>query len=333
MRESGHPKSRFAESFRKIGEFLLNLFRGDFPVFLLFLAITFFFWWSQTMSQNYQTQVKIPVQIAGIPDDYRVEEPVVRQLTVFLDGKGTALRKTGRRLERNSIKADFGGFTTQRGHATLSTQRLRDSLYSMMPASVSVLKIEPDSLVLPYELQRSVVLPVVFNGSTESLNQFFPERFEFSPESICAKVLLTDTLPYSVVVDANNVTVASDTTVMTFNLRPIPGVLFDVDDVVMTVYAQQYTEKTLEVPIAGVNFPDNVTLKSFPSKAVLSAWVKLSEYDKVSESDFQVVVDYNDIALQETPKVLLRIYRQPANVRNVRLQTRAVDYLMESGAY
>jgi hypothetical protein len=106
-----------------------------------------------------------------------------------------------------------------------------------------------------------------------------------------------------------------------------------VNEVAMTVYAQQYTEKTIEVPIAGVNFPDNVTLKSFPSKAVLSAWVKLSEYDKVSENDFQVVVDYNDIVSQEVPKVMLRIYRQPANVRNVRLQTRSVDYLMESGAY
>lgn len=333
MREQGHPKSRFAESFRKIGEFLLKLFRGDFPVFLLFLAITFFFWWSQTMSQNYQTQVKIPVQISGVPENVRVAEPAVRQLTVSLDGKGSALRKSGRRLERKTIKADFGGFMTQRGHATLPALKLRDSVNSLLPASVSIIKIEPDSLVLQYSLQQSVMLPVLFTGTTESQDQFFPERIEFRPDSIRAKVLLTDTLPVSAVADVGNVTIASDTTVMSINLKPIPDVLFDVDEVVMSVYAQQYTEKNLEVPIEGVNFPDNITLKSFPSKAMLSAWVKLSEYDKVSEKDFQVVVDYNDIAAQETPKVMLRIYRQPANVRNVRLLTRTVDYLMERKPY
>ena len=98
----------------------------------------------------------------------------------------------------------------------------------------------------------------------------------------------------------------------------------------MTIIAQQYTEKSLEVPVTGINFPDNLTLKAFPSKAVVSVWVKMSEYDRVNASDFQVVVDYNDIAGRDGSKATLRIFSQPANVRNVRLQTRTVDYLMEA---
>ena len=59
----------------------------------------------------------------------------------------------------------------------------------------------------------------------------------------------------------------------------------------------------------------------------------MSEYDKVTSSDFQVVVDYNDLAGSEASKARLRIYSQPANVRNVRLQTRNVDYLMETRTF
>lgn len=285
------------------------------------------------MSQEHQTQMKVAVQITGIPDDIRVTTPAANQLSVSLSGKGTSLRKSGRRSGRSVLQVNYDLFSSGQGHAALSTRRLMDSVYAMLPASVSITKIEPDSLVMRYALQQSVTVPVQMGGTTESLDQFFVERVEFKPESVCAKVLLTDTLPRYVVADVGTLTISSDTTVVTVGLKPIPGVLFDADEVRVSVYAQQYTEKSLEVPVTGVNFPEHVTLKSFPSKAVLTVWVKMSEYDKIDESDFQVVVDYNDIAGRDNAKAMLRIYSQPASVRNVRLQTRSVDYLMETMPY
>lgn len=333
MREQGKPKSRFAKLFRKIGDSLLKLFRGDFPVFLLFLAITFFLWWSQTMSQSYQTVMKVPVQVKDVPDDVRVTVPTARYISVSLSGKGSALRKSGRRGSRHVIEIDNDAFNMLQGRASLSTQRLRDSISALLPSSVTIRSVSPDSLVYQYAMQHSVMLPVEIEGTTESQDQFFLERIEFKPDSVRAKILLLDTASHRAVVEAGTIVLASDTIVRTMPLRHAPGVIFSTDEVEMTVIAQQYTEKSFEVPIKGVNFPDYLSLKSFPSKAVVVVWVKMSEYDKVTASDFQVVVDYNDIAGSDASKVRVRIYSQPANVRNVRLQTRTVDYLMETKVY
>ena len=330
MREQGNPKSRFAEILRKIGVSLLNLFRGDFLVFLLFLAITFFIWWSQTMSQDYQTEMKIPVQVNSIPENVRVTVQPASQLTVSLSGKGTALRKSGRRGGKNVLNISNSLFVMNQGHASLSTHWLRDSISALLPASVSVKSIEPDSITYKYVNQRSVTLPVEFSGSIESQDQFFMERIEFNPDSVQVSVLMSDTLTHQVIADAGSIVLSADTTTRTVALKPAPGVLLSADNVQMTIIAQQYTEKSLEVPVTGINFPDNLTLKAFPSKAVVSVWVKMSEYDRVNASDFQVVVDYNDIAGRDGSKATLRIFSQPANVRNVRLQTRTVDYLMEA---
>ena len=177
------------------------------------------------------------------------------------------------------------------------------------------------------------MLPVEFNGTTESQDQFFLERIEFNPDSVSAMVLLSDTTVHHAVVEAGTVVLSADTVIRTMPLKRLPGVIFSADEVEMRVVSQQYTEKSLEVPITGVNFPDYLSLKSFPSKAVVTVWVKMSEYDKVTASDFQVVVDYNDIAGSDASKVRVRIFTQPANVRNVRLQTRTVDYLMEKTVY
>lgn len=333
MREQGRPKSRFAEFLKKIGETLLRLFRGDFLVFLLFLAITFFFWWSQTMSQNYDTQMKVPVLVTDVPDDVRITSQPARQITVSLSGKGSSLRKSGRRGGRNVLRVGNNAFVMSHGHASLATSRLRDSISAMLPASVSIRSIQPDSIVYQYSLQHSLMLPVQFDGTTESQDQFFLERIEFSPDSILVKVLDSDTSVHRAVVDVDQIMLASDTLIRTVALKSEQGVIYSQDEVVMTVLSQQYTEKSLEVPITGVNFPEYVSLKAFPARAVVTVWVKMSEYDRVTAADFQVVVDYNDIADSDASKARLRIFSQPANVRNVRLQTRTVDYLMERSVY
>ena len=314
----------------KIGSTLLKLFRGDFPVFLLFLGITFFFWWSQTMSQDYQTVMKIPVQVVSVPDEVRITTPPAEQLTVSLSGKGTTLRKAGRIGGRRVISVRNSAFTMSQGRASLSTLKLRDSIAALLPVSVSIGAIEPDSLVYQYERQRVVMLPVEFGGTVESQDQFFMENIHFSPDSVKASVLLSDTAAHRIIADAGSIVLSADSIVRNVQLSSISGVILGTDKVEMTIVSQQYTEKTLEIPITGVNFPAYITLKSFPSKAVLTVWVKMSEYERVNASDFQVVVDYNDISGRDGSKAPLRIFSQPANVRNVRLQTRTVDYLMES---
>ena len=333
MREQGRPKSRFAETFKKIGEALLKLFRGDFLVFLLFLAITFFLWWSQTMSQSYDTLMKVPVVVSDVPENVRITIPPVQHITVSLSGKGSSLRKSGRIGSRHVLQVNSSAFTSAQGHASVSTLRLRDSITAMLPASVTIRSISPDSLVYQYAMQRSLMLPVEFEGTTESQDQFFLERIEFSPDSILIKVLESDTARRRVVVEAGQIMLSADTIVRTLPVRHEGGVIYSQDEVVMTVLSQQYTEKSLEVPITGVNFPEHLSLKSFPSKAVLTVWVKMSEYDRVTAADFRVVVDYNDLTGGEASKARLRIISQPANVRNIRLQTRTVDYLIERTVY
>ena len=329
MRDSGHKPSRFA-GLKKIGSSLLRLFGGDFPVFLLFLGITFLIWWSQTMSQSFEAQMKLPVEIVGIPDDVRVTTPATDHISVMLSGKGSALRKSGRRSGHSVLRLNSRSFTIGHGHAALSTQSLRDSVMARVHASVSIRSIEPDSLVFLFARQRSVMLPVEYEVVTESQDQFFLERVELRPDSVRAYVLMSDTVTHRALLQLGNVVLASDTIGLTVPLESAPDVLFDASEVRVQFISQQYTEKSVEVPVSGVNFPADITLKSFPSKAVLTFWVKMSEYDRVGAHDFRVVVDYNDIAGGSGVKAPLRVFSQPANVRNVRLQTRTVDYLMES---
>lgn len=284
------------------------------------------------MSESDQMVLKIPLSVSGIPDDVRVTTQPVDQLTVTLSGRRSDLLRSGKRGRNHVIRINSSAFNVVQGHASLPTQRLRDSIVALVVPQVTIRLVEPDSVVYDFARQHTVSLPVVYDGIFESEDQYFLERIDFMPDSVMASVITSDTMKYNVCADIESISLYADTTVRMVSLRPIPGVILSTSDVQMTVIAQQYTEKTIEVPVTGVNFPENVMLKAFPSKAVISAWVKMSEYDKVGAADFRVVVDYDEIAGRDNAAATLRVIVQPANVRNVRLQTSTVDYLIETRA-
>ena len=194
------------------------------------------------MSKNYETEIKIPVKVTSIPDEVRMTVPPVNQLTVSLNGKGTALRKSGRRGERNVLNISNSLFAMHQGHASLSTQRLRDSLSAFLPSSVYIRSIEPDSLVYQFVGQRVMMLPVEFGGTVESQDQFFLEHISFKPDSVKVSVLLTDTLEHHVVADAGTVVLSADTIVRTVEIKPVANAILDATSVQMSVISQQYTE-------------------------------------------------------------------------------------------
>lgn len=330
MREEDSFLSRLAKSFRKIGETLLKLFGGDFPIFLLFLAISFLFWWSGSMSGHYDMTVQVPVGINGIPDNLRVTRNAVPQVSLTVEGKGTALWKAQRVLKNRTLQLDNRQFVRSQGHGAYPTVWLEDSLRDILPANVTVRSILPDSISYWGEWQHKVTVPVVFDGQFESQNQYFAESVSFEPDSVRITVPVSDTVARQAVAMAGVVELVSDTMSVPVQLSFDNDVESDVNEVRMNVVAQQYTEKTLEVPVSGINFPENVILKSFPSKVVVVFWVRMKDFDRIGASDFKLVVDYNETAGGNSDRAALHVFAQPAGIRNVRLQTQVVEFLMET---
>lgn len=322
---------RLKQSMKKIGEALLNFFGGDFPVFILFLVIAFFFWWSRTMSDNYEMYLQMPVKVVAYPDDVRVTAQPATQVKVSLGGKGSALWKSRIGYRRHILEIDSRQFQMRQGHASYATQGLNDAIQKLLPQAVVIRSIEPDSLVFEYVMQVRALVPVRYSGNFESQDQFFYESASFAPDSIWVSCPVgTSTVPEAVYADVSGIVLSQDSMEFDVKLIQIPNVIFDEVQTHMCVAASQYTEKRVEVPVTGVNFPDSISLKTFPAKASLSFWVRMSQFEDVTAQDFKVVADYADLDGRKADKLELHMLQQPQDVKNVSLQTRTVEILMES---
>lgn len=309
---------------------LQRLFRGDFLVFLLFLALAFFFWWSQTMNDTYEASITFPIELRNVPHDIRVTSSPPGQVVISFGGKGTSLWRVRSGSRKQLIGLDCAQFQMGQGRASYPTQNLKDTLSGLIPSSVTIRNMEPDSISFRYVLQKAVMLPVVYDGSFNSQDQYSLERVIFEPDSVKALIPLDKLEAYDAVYVKNDkLDLNRDTLSIDCILRPLDDAILETSEVNMTVVAQQYTEKSIEVPVTGVNFPDGITLRAFPSKVSLIFWVKMADFEHVTSKDFKVVIDYDDIEGRNVDKAELHLYSQPANVTNVRLQTKDVEFLME----
>jgi hypothetical protein len=317
-----------AREIKKIWKLLPIFFGKDFPVFLLFLAISFLFWWSRTMSRSYEMHIQYPVSLIDVPDKLRITDSPEFELKVTISGKGMSLWKAKNKASR-PLHIKPSDFVMSSGHAAISTKILLDSLESIIPASVIIKNVEPDSLIFNYLIQKKKMVPVRYSGSIESKNQYMLDKFVFSPDSVSVGMPVgMEDSAFTMNVDLKRIELDCDTIVLDVNLTEVADVISNVSGVRMTVISSQFTEKSIVVPIMGQNFPEGKILKSFPSKATVKFWVKLDDFDNVDVSDFKVVVDYNDIK-RESDKVGVRLFYQPSNVTKVRVVPTSVSFLIE----
>ena len=93
-----------------------------------------------------------------------------------------------------------------------------------------------------------------------------------------------------------------------------------------------YSEKTVEVPIVGINFPADKVLRTFPSKVQVTFQVGLMHFKDVSSEDFFIGITYEDILKAKSDKLPLSLKSAPDYVSHVRILPASVDYLIEQTA-
>ena len=177
-------------------------------------------------------------------------------------------------------------------------------------------------------------MPVRLRGEVKAERQFYISDIVYSPDSVMVyapnEILDTITAAYTENLYLDQV---ADTTHLRVNLKPVKGARFTPSYNDVTFYVDIYSEKSVEVPVIGINFPDDKTLRTFPSKVQVTFQVGLSQFKHVTEEGFKVVVDYHALEGNGDEKCKLHLLESPANVTHVRINPKEIDYIIEQKVY
>ena len=315
---------------QKIRKFLLSNKCKECLVFLFFVLVSFAFWMLQTLDDVYQTEFKVPLRLKNVPKEAVLTSELPNEVRVRVEDRGTVLLNYMLGRTFFPVSFDFNDYRDKGTHVHISSVELLKKVAAQLNVSTHLISVRPDTLDFIYTMGKAKKVPVRLNGEVRAGLQYYVSHIGFVPDSVIAyapqEVLDTLTAAYTERVDLENV---ADTLHKRVSLQKLKGVKFIPAYNDLSVYVDMYSEKTVEVPIVGINFPANKVLRTFPSKVQVTFQVGLMHFKEISSEDFFIGVTYEDILKANGDKLLLTLKSVPDYVSHARIIPASVDYLIE----
>ena len=315
---------------REVKDFLLSDKSREFFIFLFFFFVAGGFWLLQTLNNDYEADFSIPVRLKGVPNNVVITSEPASELRIKVKDKGTVLLNYILGKSFYPVILDYADYTGVDNQVRIYPPQFEKKVLNQLNASTRLLSMKPDTLEYIYSTGASKLVPVKLRGTLSAGREYYLSDTIFSPDSVLVYapqgVLDTITVAYTQPVKLEDI---SDTLRQQIPLRVQKGVKFVPSSIEMMLPVDIYTEKTVEVPLRGVNFPADKVLRAFPSKVQVTFQVGLSHFRQINAEDFHIYVSYEELLRLGSDKYTVKIKNLPKGVSQVRFNPAQVDFLIE----
>jgi len=322
---------RYWKMFRN---FFLSPKTKEFLVFLFFLFVSALFWVLQAMNDTIDVEVTVPLQLRNVPKNVMLTTELPSEVKVTVRDRGSSLLHYFRHRELAPVSLDFSRYDngSVSARVQVSSSDVQKAIQNQLGGGSKVQSIRPDTLEFYYNRGLHRRLPVRITGTITASPQNYLLGVQSEPDSVdvYAPSSILDTLQaaYTQVVDLLDMT---NTVTQEISFNSKPGIKYIPSSVKFTVDVDYFTEKTVEVPIIGLNFPGDKQLRTFPSKAKITFRVGSASFKNVTGDSFVLAITYEELLQHAAEKYRLHLKSIPDGVSNVRIVPSEVDYLIEQG--
>lgn len=303
--------------------------RRGFLVFLVFLVLSGLFWLSTALNGYYDYEIDLPVVVHGMPANI-IQTDSLDVVRVAVHDKGFTLLQYAQRKNPSVLDIDFETFRKAGNRCAVSAAELHKLITKRLQGSTSISSIKPDKIEFGFVEGIAKKVPVRLNGNFVPAKNYYIEHSEIRPAhvTLIAPADVIDTIHYAVT-ERFTVENFSDTVSQNVKIRAAAGTKVVPGEVTAVIYPDVLTEDEVEVPVAAVNVPEGVILRTFPTRVKVKYTVGASAYRNINTSQFKVQIDYNDIA-PDADKCSVRLAAVPKGVKSASVETGEVDYLIEN---
>ena len=301
--------------------------KGRFRFFLFFLLLSLTFWTSTKLSNTYIVEESFSIIWINIPKGI-IPSSENQQINVSISASGIEIliyRLINKSINISLSQADF---SREKGLIDLRGQEFFIQKQFFENTKLNIL----NPLFLEFKFSRleekvfTVVPQIEINLRAGYL---IDSSLKVTPDSILVRG------PKSILDTLNSIqseSIIADDLYENFrkkvSLRSIPEIQLSESKVTVEVAVSRYTEKEFLLNVEVINLPLGTRVKLFPPKAKVRVTLPLSVLRTIKASDFNLVVDYNNIFKDAEKKLDLIMIRRPSSVKKVILEPKKVNYLI-----
>ena len=319
--------SFFILNSKKIKTFLSS---KDVFIFLFFLLLSFLFWYMFNLRNVYEITLPVKLSYTNAPIDKINEAALPRNIHIAVKDQGFNLLSY--KIHKiNPVVIDLRDAAEQQKNLYISNMLLRARIKDELRHSTEILGIQPDAIAIPVVKKAYKTLPVRFAGKITFAQQYnLSGDINIVPPAInvFGEKAVLDTMQ-AVYTEAVNFKNLKDTLHKNINLTSAAGLEYSTKKANIHIPVDKFTEKTVEIPITGKNFPKNVGIRFFPSSVSATFFVTFSKFGTASSNSFEAVIDYQSILKNKTGRQKPEIKTHNPFIFNLRTSPAEVEYLIE----
>lgn len=331
MLRLGQIKETFKTVRMEIKAFLHRQKWKEALIFFCFILLSLGFWLLQSLQQEYEIEIDIPVKYKNVPPDISFTETPPEVIKVKVKDKGSVLLNYTFGRSFAPIEADIKDKTTKSGNLLIGKKDIESDIKKQLIATTHLIGFEPQNIEVSYSKRIKKEIPVVFNGTVQTDAGFkVSGDITVTPSSISvyASDIVLDTLK-----EVRTVFIAikggTKTISKNLQLEKIDGTSFEPSNVTIRIPIEEYTEKRLEIPVVCTDLPPHYTIRTFPSIAKISCYVPLSRFKELSTDDFAVQIPFGDLSQNVSGKFAVKLTKKPDWVDEITIIPDSIEFILE----
>ncbi len=313
------------------------VFRKKVVLFGFFLSVSIILWLLIALSKPYNDQINYPVSYKNFPESKVLIGDLPDHLSLNVNADGFTLLRF--RLSSRYIPISFSvnSFKMNRlpgadsSSFYIETRYAREHITAQLSSGFTISKISPDTLIFRFSGVGSKKVPVV-PAFTFHLDKqlILKNQIKLDPDSVTASGpdFIIDTL-LAVFTSKSDLGIISKTYHEKLELQKIKYVYVKEIQVTVSFEIEQFTEKTIQIPVEIINLPKSMRMQAFPRYIQLTCQVGLSNYEKLNGAMFRAQVDYQEITSDQKNKLKVSISKQPVFIQSLRFSPQTVEYIIE----
>jgi hypothetical protein len=309
---------------------LTKIERKRFLVVITCLLLAIGAWLFMALSKKYIYTAKTVLYYKNFPQKKAFHPLQSDTVDLQVEGTGWQLLFARLRVKPQSIAINLEKLNSR--NYILFAEQLAN-VNSQLETSQKIISVIPDTLYFDFTLRTVKRVPVKLISNISFVKQYgisgdikiIPEYITLSgPQDKLAKIneWPTDTLVL------NDVQTTSVTRIAIAQNK-MKNVSIFPSSAEVTVPVDEFTEKTLEIPVKVINNKQYYDVKLYPKKVKVTFMVALSKYQQINETYIDAVADLNEWRISNHNKLRVTLSRFPDFCKLVSIAPDKIDFIIE----
>ncbi len=297
--------------------------------FLFFLVLAIIFWFLTKFSKETRSLVTVDLQYINVPSSAILSEKNQKEMKISVVSNGFEILIYALKDARLSI--DLSKYRVDANNQIHIAPTEIEALVKDQLDVSSVGNFSTKELVVYLDKTIRKKVPVVLDGVITYKDGFRAlEGLQISPDS-------------TIIIGPSEVTAKIDTVFteklllrdleqsisksIKLRLPEKHQIILEPKEVSFQLNVEEFTQKSLVIPIDLINLPDSLSVKLIPNEITVNFEVSISNFNNINASNFRLVCDFSE-KITEGNLMIPKLVYEPKGIFRVELETKKVEYLI-----